>query len=263
MEITKDKDKYIQELEDKIVSLKFNLSNKDNELKSIQKNHKKLLNKLVHNLKNPVGAIYSFSEMILEDIEEYSTQKMVTHLNVINSSADFSIQLLNNVINYSRVQALEENFEVKNYNYIELIEDVISDFYIALQKKEITLKKEFPKTEIILPINSVELKSALVNVIHNAIRYSPKNTTIEISIKNNIDTITTSITDYGIGISETNLPLVFDDFFVVNTYSEDKEKCIGLGLTIAKKIISIHNGTITIESSENNGTTIQIELPKR
>ncbi|MBL4939688.1 MAG: sensor histidine kinase, partial [Lutibacter sp.] len=75
-------------------------------------------------------------------------------------------------------------------------------------------------------------------------------------------TINTCITDEGIGISETDLPNIFKEFYVVNTYSEDKQKCIGLGLTIANVVIQHHNGKITVTSEINKGTNVEMTLPK-
>ena len=100
------------------------------------------------------------------------------------------------------------------------------------------------------------------NVLDNAIRYSPENTAIQISVFENKNEINVIIADQGIGIEENHLPFIFNDFFVVNTYSNDTKKCIGLGLPITKRILAMHNGTITTESQIGKGSIFTITLPK-
>ena len=99
-------------------------------------------------------------------------------------------------------------------------------------------------------------------LIHNALRFSPNNSTIKVEVVENDKHIETIITDEGIGISESDLVNVFNEFYVVNTYSEDKEKCIGLGLSIAEIIVENHKGTITVDSELNKGTCFKLSLPK-
>ncbi|MDO9276688.1 MAG: hypothetical protein Q7T92_14240, partial [Lutibacter sp.] len=90
----KNSDKYIQELEEKIIDLSLKLKSKTNEIKAADETTSKILGKLTHNLKNPVGVIFSFSEMMLEDLANYSTEKLEKHLQIIKNSATFSLALL-------------------------------------------------------------------------------------------------------------------------------------------------------------------------
>jgi signal transduction histidine kinase len=75
--------------------------------------------------------------------------------------------------------------------------------------------------------------------------------------------VETTITDQGIGISEADLPHIFEEFYVVNTYSEDKQKCIGLGLAIAKKIMELHKGNIDVNSIFEKASSFKLILPKK
>ena len=108
-----------------------------------------------------------------------------------------------------------------------------------------------------------ELAKAISNVLINAIRYSSENTTIHLNVIEDKNEINVIITDQGIGIEKEHLPFIFNDFFVVNTYSNDTKKCIGLGLPITKRILEIHKGKITVESQIEKGSTFTITLPKK
>ncbi len=254
-------EKYIRELEEKIIDLSLKLKSKTNELNSVCETNQKTIGKLVHNLKNPVGIIYSFSDMILDSVEDYSPVKLEKYLKIINSSADYSIKVLNSVAKYSQLQLPNLEFSFKAINYTDLLDNVLSEFNSESIEKNITIKRDFPGEQIFLKADKVELSIALNNIINNAFRYSSENSEISIRVKLNENSIETIVSDEGIGISKENLPQVLNDFFVVNTYSNDKQKCIGLGLTISNKIIQKHNGKLIITSEVDNGTNAIITLP--
>ena len=259
---TQNSSAYISDLEDKIVDLSLQLKGKSNELDVVRESNKMSIGKLIHNLKNPVGVIFSFSDMIIEDIEDYTTDKLEKHLQIIKNSAEFSLQMLMQVAKNSQLQSPDLNYNFKSTNYIELINTIIKEFNLKASEKNIKIEQDFLETSINLMLDKAEISIALSNIINNAIRYSNENSTIKIIVKENSDTIETIVIDEGIGISEENISAIFNEFFVVNTYSEDKQKCIGLGLSIANKIINNHHGKILVTSKLNKETSFKITLPK-
>jgi signal transduction histidine kinase len=258
----KDSKEYIQELEEKIVDLSLKLKGKTNEIKVAEEVTTKILGKLIHNLRNPVGVVFSFSEMMLEDIEEYSTEKLEKHLQIIKNSAIFSLALLETISKYSRLQASNFMLISQRINYVELLSGILNEFKVPAFEKNIDLVVKFPTDELFLSLDTVEITEAIRNILNNALRYSNENTTIIVTVTEHKNTVETEITDQGIGISETDLPNVFEPFFVVNTYASDKQKCIGLGLPTAKKIIEHHKGKISVSSTLEKGSSFRISFPK-
>lgn len=253
---------YVQELEDKLFDLSFKLKNKKNELAYVQFVNKKLLGKLSHNLKNPVGVIFSFSEMMLADIDNYTTEKLTKHLKIIKNSSEFSLNFLNAVNNYVRLQACDFEMNFEEVKYLDFLQNIVKNFESEAKEKNITIKTNFPSAEILAFIDKDELSEMLNNVLNNAIRFTNPYKTITISVNENKNNVITEIRDEGIGISSKDLPYIFDEFYVVNTYSEDKQKCIGLGLSAVKKIVELHFGKIEVESEEHMGSTFKITIPK-
>ncbi|PHS51266.1 MAG: hypothetical protein COB01_10760 [Lutibacter sp.] len=253
---------YIKELEEKIIDLSLRLKSRTNELNLAREKNKKTIGKLVHNLKNPVGIIYSFSDMILEDIEDTSIDKLEKYLQVIKKSADFSIQVLNSIAKYFQLEGLDSTFNFKNIDYSELVNNVLNEFKSIAEEKGITIERNFSGKSIFLTADRDKISLTIRNIINNSIRFSKENSKIKITVIENLKTIETTITDEGIGISKTDLPNIFNAFYVVNTYSEDKQKCIGLGLTIAKEVIQHHKGKITVTSTINKGTNVEMILSK-
>ena len=260
--IKRNSEEYISELEDKIVTLSLKLRNKTNELNSVNEVNKKTIGKLVHNLKNPIGVVYSFSDMIIEDVEDYTTEKLEKHLQVIKNSAEFSLQFLNSIAKYSQLQSPDLKYDLKTLNYINIVTNVIAEFNSISEEKNIRIETDLPESLPFLQVDEAEISLAIKNIINNAFRYSNEKSTIKITVKENLNTVETIINDEGIGISEENLPYISTNFFVVNTYSEDKQKCIGLGLSIANKIVEHHKGKILITSVLHKGSSIKILLPK-
>ena len=258
----KNNSAYITELEDSIVDLSLRLKSKNIELSSYEKNSRILFGKLLHNLKNPVGVIYSFSEMILEYSKEPAPGKLEKHVDIINKSAAFSLKLLDSFSEYFNLFTSNTPFKYKPVNYIGFINTIVAQFNDLIEDKKVKIEMVVPKENVMLKIDSIRMTKAISNIITNGIRYSNDKATIKIVIREKQDTIETEITDNGIGISESDLPHIFDEFFVVNTYSKDKEKCIGLGLAISNKIIDEHRGKIKIKSALGKGSSFTISLPK-
>ncbi|MDX1829776.1 MAG: HAMP domain-containing sensor histidine kinase [Lutibacter sp.] len=260
--IDKESEEYIQNLEEKIVELSLKLKQKNNQLISASKENKKVLGKLTHNLKNPIGVISSFSEMMLEDLEDYTPEKLTKYLGAIKNSAKFSINFLTSISKYTQVKSSEFVLNLEKVNLIELMDNIVTKLAEKADNKNITILKKYNKKELFLNIDTSEMGVALYNVLDNAIRYSFENTTITIAINENNDKIEIACLDEGIGISEDNLPHIFEPFFVVNTYDNEKNKCIGLGLTIAKMIVEKHSGVLRVKSKLNQGSEFRIFYKK-
>lgn len=255
----KDLEKYIADLEEKLVELSLKLKNNNNKLNTIEEDNKKLISALIHNLKNPIGSVLSFSEIILESAHTYPSEKLEKYVTIINNSASYSIQLLNSIALLNEIKG--RTFEKRKTNFIEITQNAIRNFQEIALKRQIKLVEKTPNNPIYLNLNTDHILIALENIISNALRFSNENSTVTIEIKEHSNTVEAIITDEGIGISETDLFSVFKEFFVVNTYSIDKKKCIGLGLPIVKNILENHDGKISIKSSENQGSQVKILLP--
>ncbi|MBE0423005.1 MAG: HAMP domain-containing histidine kinase [Lutibacter sp.] len=257
----KNSDNYIPKLEEKIIDLSLKLKSKSNELNAAIETNSKILGKLTHNLKNPVGVIFSFSEMILEDLEDYSTEKLGKHMQIIKNSATFSLVFLDAISKYTRVNSPNYSLKTERLNYSELVNGVVNDFKVNAFEKNIGLEVNVTSNNIFLTLDKDEITQALSAVLNNALRYSNENSTVIITVEETKNWVETTITDQGIGISETDLPYIFEEFYVINTYSDDKQKCIGLGLAIAKKIIEKHKGKISASSILDKGSSFKITLP--
>lgn len=251
----------VEQLDERLINFGIRLQKKKNEINSLKNSNQRHTQELIHNLKNPIGVVLSFSEMILADAENMDISELKRQINIIKKSAEFSLQFLNKTAQYVRLQSSEVVFLFKSQNYIDLLKQVIKKINPLAQEKEITIDSEFKKTGNLLLIDDEEMINALTYILTNSIRYSNRNTNIKVTVAKISSCIETVITDQGIGISQDDLSKIFEAYYVVNTYSENGEKCIGLELSMAQKIIKKHKGSISISSKLGHGSTVRIRLP--
>lgn len=221
-----------------------------------------IVGKTIHNLKNPVGISSSFAEMMLEDLETYTPEKLKKHLTVIKNSCDFSIGLLNNLQYISKLESGKAPLNLKEKTFHKLVIKSVKEQQILANKRGIKLELSIDSKKQKILIDPIEIKQALDNIINNSHRFSSENSTVHIKISENQESIITHISDEGIGLVPLDLKAVFEAFKVVSTFSKDGEKCLGLGLGIAKEIIEQHHGKLTVISTLDKGSTFSIQLPK-
>lgn len=254
---------YNETLENKIVDLSLELKSKNNALNSLKNENFEHIKKLAHNLKNPIGIAFSFAEMIAENPDNISKEKLGQYIEIIQNSTKFSIEILNAIATINRLKAPNFSLSFSTVNYVDFLNESLNEIQPEFDKKNIAISKNFPNEALSLSIDTSELKVLISNLLNNACRFSPKNSAINIAINQTSNAVETIISDQGIGISESNLPHVFDEFFVVNTYCENNKKCIGLGLSIVKLIANYHKGKIEVSNNLDQGVSFKLTLPKK
>lgn len=261
--VSKNSAAYIEELENKIVDLSIKLKRKSNDLKNVEYENYERIRKLAHNLKNPVGVAFSFTEMIAENMEHISKEKLAKFNGIIQNSLLFSIEILNTIATLNRLKSPDFSLNYTTVNYVAFLDEILNEVKPDFELKNIEIIKNFPVNSLKLDIDTSEIKMVILNLLSNALRFSPKNSVLTIAFTETKDMVETLISDQGIGISECDIPMVFNEFFVVNTYCENKQKCVGLGLSVVKLIVNYHKGKILVEKNIERGVSFKLALPKK
>ena len=250
----------IQDLEDQLLDLSIRSKQQFNEIQNLKNTYAKIINKLAHNLKNPIGTIYSFSELLIDN-KDLSSEKGLKYTEVIKNSANFSITLINAITKYTNLISGKNEYNNNKTNYLTLLEEVISSLKNRCETKNITIEKHYKIEKPEVNIDKDEVALALQNIFLNAIRFSKNDTKIVVTIEIDNKNLITKINDFGIGIEVEDLEKVTNPFYVVDTYDIDGNKCIGLGLSIAKEIIENQNGVLDVYSKKNQGTLVTLTFP--
>jgi len=208
-----------------------------------------------HELRTPTAIIVSGIEVALANKKLDFTIAKKTLENTLEEMREFS-KLSNNLLDISK----DNNLEVKHesINISELIDLVVDKNKNLAKLKEINIDKKLESTGMIKG-NKIELERVFYNILDNAIKYTPVGGNIKIADKIVSNKYVITIDDDGCGISNDVLGKIFDPFFRAD--SSRHTEGAGLGLTLSKKIIENHKGTISVKSELNKGTSVIISLP--
>lgn len=209
---------------------------------------------LAHELKNPIQPILGFSDMIQNNKRLDSDQKNEL-LKIISRNARKLDIMTNNILDYARMENNIFNLNLERFDIIQVIEDLLSDYTIQVNKKNIRLNLDILSKEIIINADKIRIIEVLDNLLSNAIKFTEKGQ-IVISVQKKSNHILIAISDTGSGINKEDHKKIFSKF-----YTTDKLGT-GLGLYISRIIIEKHMGRIEGRNNKNGvGSTFSIELP--
>jgi two-component system phosphate regulon sensor histidine kinase PhoR len=224
--------------------------------KNLEKVKKDFVINVSHELRTPLTAIKGFVETLSEEVDK----KNKRYLEVINRHTERLIHIVNDLLLLSELEEKKDALEIEKVNLKKLIKNVSKIYTQKLKEKSLTLKLSIEKTLPEINADPFKIEQLLINLVDNAISYTEKGS-ITIRAKQENDKIELAIKDTGIGISQEDLPRIFERFYVVDKSRSRHLGGTGLGLSIVKHIVLLHNGTISVESTPNIGTTFTILLP--
>jgi signal transduction histidine kinase len=229
-----------------------------NRLKKLNEQKNKFLGMAAHDLRNPIGAILGYSEMLLEEDLHEEDRRIVAQ---IETSSKFMLHLLNDLLDISQIESGKLELNRQKTNLISLVSDNVELNRIIAGKKNITIHFNTHEDIPQLEVDPSKLRQVLNNLTSNAIKFSHPNTTIKVALINQGDHVCFSVKDQGQGIPAHEIQHVFKEFRKTSVKSTAGEKSSGLGLAIVKKIVEGHGGTIGVESQVGKGSIFYVTLP--
>ncbi len=220
--------------------------------------HQRLLGDVSHELRTPLARL----QMAIGLIEMYqkSPEKQLPHINRCEKEVDILDKMLADILTLSRLENAVKNVELLPMNLSTVIDNIIDDCSYVAEQSDITINT-FTSDKIMVLADQNLIDSAISNIIYNAIKYSPVDTSITISAKIIDSHVSISVSDQGIGVPEALLTKLFTPFYRVADDRDRKSGGTGLGLAIAMQAIQLHSGKIIAKNNENGGLTVAITLP--
>lgn len=228
-------------------------------LSKIDELRKDLLANVSHDLKTPITLIKSYAEMI-EDISGDDPIKRNEHLDVIIEETDYLTKLINDMQEYSKMQAGYIKLNKTNFDLKKCANGVCELLDGLLKEKNIVLKKKLKS--VIVYGDEVKISQVIYNYLSNAIKHSSDKSKIYITIIDNNDSVRFEVKDTGEGISEEAIPYIWDRYYKIDKKFKRNENSTGLGLAIAKAILEAHKAKYGVVSKLNEGSTFYFELSK-
>lgn len=230
------------------------------ELKNLNASKDKFFSIIAHDLRSPFGSLLSFSEFLMEDIDELTKDEIKLFASKINESSKAVFELLNNLLQWSRIQTGRMDYLPENYNLRSLAEQNINIFRDNAKSKHIEIINEI-KSEIVIFADENMLNSILRNLISNAVKFTNAGGKVVLSAEIKKEFVEINVTDTGIGISDEIINQLFQIDVHLTTPGTASEEGTGLGLILCKEMVNINGGEIRVKSSLGNGTTFTFTLP--
>lgn len=231
-----------------------NFNKMSRELKEVQTLREDFINQFSHEFKTPIMSINGFANIMIE--EELSREEQVQYLKIIESESKRLGELSKNTLLMAKLESQELVLDKEIFSLDNQIKEVIImlEYYWHKKNQSLDIKME----DALFSGNIEIMKQLWINLIGNAIKYCPVNGKIAISLKKIKSFYTIIIKNSGEKINSADLPLLFNKYYKGN--SQIAADGLGLGLSIAKKIVDLCEGSIRLES-DNTGTTTIVELP--
>lgn len=241
--------------------------NKDLEverLKIYDKEKSEFIANISHELKTPLNIFYSSVQLLDKFIENKNEDFRLIYKKynkILHTNCKRMTRLVNNIMDLSNMDIGIIKADFKNYNIVSIVEEVTLSIVDYALLKSINIQFDTDMEEYIIKCDSSMIERVMLNLLSNAIKFSYENTNILVNVNIRCDCIEIDIHDEGIGISQQDKEIIFEKFVQLDKSFTRKNEGSGIGLSIVKSIVNLHEGSISVDSSISKGTTVKILLP--
>lgn len=211
-----------------------------------------------HELRTPLTLISSPVNEVLENEDLSATAR--EHLTVVQKNAERMLRLMNQILDFRKIQNQKMKVLVEKTDLIPLLEKVMINFRLIAEEKKINFRLESELKSIYAWIDRDKFEKIFFNLISNAFKYTPAEKAITIEVTKQTDKVTISVVDEGIGIEPTKLRTLFQRF---ETLAQQNmlQPSSGIGLSLVKEMVDMHHGTIKVTSEPEAGSRFMVTLP--
>lgn len=223
---------------------------------------RELVSNVSHDLRTPLAAMQGYLETLLIKSDSLETQTQQQYLEVAHRQSRHLGELVSQLFELSKLEAGKVTPDYECFSLTELIYDVLQDYELKAQEEGIGLTAKVPDKNIVVKADISLMQRVLRNLIDNAFAHSHDSGAITLSMLIHEEKVVVGVGDRGEGIAEEDLPYVFDRFYQsgAQTSKGEKKAGAGLGLSIVKKILDLHDSVIRVRSEQQVGTEFSFEL---
>lgn len=214
-----------------------------------------------HELRTPLNSIYGFSQVLNDNIVGELNEKQSEYINNVLKSSEHLLDLINDILDLSKVEAGEMKLEYGSFRVSDLIDETVISMQPVAKKKLIDIRTDIQTDDVEICADKNKVKDILFNLFSNAIKFTPEKGDVWVKAISTNDALQVSISDNGIGISKDDQQEIFNPFKQADSFLTRKFGGTGLGLAIVKKYVEMHGGNVMVESSPENGSTFTFVIP--
>lgn len=213
-----------------------------------------------HELRTPLNSIIGFSQILSTNTFGIPNEKQSKYISNIQHSGELLLEVINNILDLSKVEAGVTELNNETINLYEILEKTEILVHPLVLKKKISVDIDIKPGNIEINADRIKLKEIIYNLLTNAVKYTPEGGNVWIKGSYIDDALKVSISDNGIGIPYHMQNEIFEPFKQGSSFSNKEYKGTGLGLALAKKYVELHDGKIWVESEEGKGSTFSFTI---
>jgi signal transduction histidine kinase/DNA-binding response OmpR family regulator len=248
-------------LEQRIAEKTAHLQDAVSALERANKMKSEFLANMSHELRTPLNAIIGFAEVLRDKISGELNEEQIDFVNDIHSSGLHLLQMINDILDLSKIEAGKLELQYEIFPVPETIDDVYTIVKGLASKKHLKLKTIIQKDVKNIEADRVKFKQILYNLLSNAIKFTPQNGNVTLEAHIVGEMLQVSVSDTGIGIKPEDRENVFKEFWRGDSSFSREYEGTGLGLALTKRIIDVHGGKIWFESKYEKGSIFYFVLP--
>lgn len=216
-----------------------------------------------HELRTPLNAILGLSEALLEEVYGTLTDRQKRSLNTIENSGRHLLELINDILDLSKIESGKMDLHLTPVTLSNLCESSLNFVKQQAHQKRVRIYSQLPTHPQEILIDERRMRQVLVNLLSNAVKFTPEGGQVFLNVENHVEeeTITFSVQDNGVGIAKENFPKLFQPFVQLDSSLSRRYAGTGLGLSLVRRIVELHGGSISLQSEVGKGSIFTITLP--
>ncbi len=253
------------QLREQIIERNEKLAEANIKLRETDRLKSQFLANMSHELRTPLNSIIGFSEILIDGLAGKLTEEQAEFINNIYASGKHLLNLINDILDLSKIESGKMKFEFSEVNLRSLLEDAQTTVSALIDKKSQRLEIEVDNRVKSVWADEFKVKQVLLNLLSNASKFTPEGGQIWVRCRpaEEPDVVVISVTDTGMGIKPEAQKVIFDAFRQADGSITREHGGTGLGLAISKKIVEAHGGEIWVESQPGKGSTFSFTLPTK
>ena len=230
-------------------------------LKEDDRLRRELVTNISHDLRTPLASMQGYIETLLIKDHVLDPATRTLYLEIARKHAIHLGRLIQDLLELAMLDSNRVAPECEQFSLAELIHDVVQEFELQAKDADVSLEVSPPDADVSVYADISLIQRVLENLVGNALKYTPAGGKVSISVQHSAAGIGVSVADTGPGIPREALPHIFDRFYRADEPGGERKGSMGLGLAIAKRILELHSGEISVVSEERQGTRFQFDLP--
>jgi CheY-like chemotaxis protein len=214
-----------------------------------------------HELRTPLNAILGFSEILKDNLVDLTPQQRQECLQNIHASGKHLLELVNDVLDLSKIEAGRMELSYDRFGVQDAVKEVHNVIRSLSERRDIDLSIDVVPTHLEVRADKSKFKQVLYNLLSNAIKFTPQGGKVWVSAHADAENLIVDVGDTGVGIPLEHQTRIFDEFYQLDHATTRQVEGTGLGLSLTRRLVDLHGGSISLESDPGRGSVFTFRLP--